>query len=123
MKVYVASKTKHAGKWLALRASGLAVNSTWIDEAGVGESACFIDLWIRCVREASRADALLLYVEPGDVLKGALVEVGAALGCGVPVHVVGAPDGSWVNHPLVRRHESLEDALACLEVDGWKTER
>ncbi len=116
MKVYTASKTRHAPLWQALRASGVEVNATWIDEAGAGESPCLVDLWIRCIREATEADALLLYVEPGDVLKGAFVEVGAALACGVPVYVVGSPEGSWVNHPLVVRCDSVAEALLDMEV-------
>ena len=53
------------------------------------------------MREASEADCLLVYCEPGDQLKGGLVEVGAALSAGKPVYAVGPMDGSWVHHPLV----------------------
>lgn len=112
MTIYTASKVKHAHLWRSLRASGVPVNSTWIDEAGEGQSASLSDLWVRCVREASTASAVLVYIEPGDWLKGALVEVGAALACGVPVLVVGDPDGSWINHPLCHRCASVDAALA-----------
>lgn len=67
------------------------------------------------------ADRLVLYVEPDDFpLKGALVEVGIAIGAGVPIFVVAPsveidasfrPLGSWINNPLVRRVETVEGAF------------
>jgi hypothetical protein len=109
--IYAASLTKHAPRRLALRAAGAPLVSTWLDEWGPGESPSMRDLWIRNVREAAAADALVLYHEAGDVLKGAFVEVGAALACDVPVFVVGDPPGSWVAHPSVHRCPSLNEAL------------
>jgi hypothetical protein len=112
VRIYGASKTSHASKWIALRASGVPIISTWIDEAGAGQSASLVDLWIRCVREAANATALVMYVETGDVLKGGYVEAGAALACGVPLFVVGPAQGSWVEHPLVTRCASLDEAIS-----------
>lgn len=110
--LYTASKTRHAPTWRGLRAAGVPVISTWIDEAGPGETASFPDLWSRCIREASTASALLVYAEEGDLLKGGFVEVGAALGCGVPVFAVGTQAGwSFTSHPLVTKCESVAEAL------------
>lgn len=36
LKIYVASKTRHAAKWKALINKGYNIISTWIDEAGPG---------------------------------------------------------------------------------------
>ena len=105
-RVYIASKTKHAALWRSLRKT-MGFISTWIDEAGEGETSDFADLWRRCIEEARTADALVAYHEPGDVWKGAFVEIGAALAAGVPVYVIGDPPGSWPNHPLVTRCASL----------------
>jgi hypothetical protein len=69
------------------------------------------DLWRCCVREASTAAVVLLYAEPGETMKGALVEVGAALSAGVPVVVVGDPPGTWGYHPLIIRVGDLDKAL------------
>lgn len=111
---YIASKVKHAPRWLDLRAHGVPINSTWIDEAGEGESSDYADLWMRCIQEASDADALIVYVEPGEHLKGALVEVGVALASGKEVRVVGElPSKSLVHHPLVRQFKTLDDALGA----------
>jgi hypothetical protein len=110
--VYTASKTRHAPIWRGLRSAGVPVISTWIDEAGPGETASFSDLWIRCIREASTAGALLVYAEEGDVLKGGFVEVGAALGNGVPVFAVGTQPGwSFTSHPLVTKCASVAEAM------------
>lgn len=110
--IYFASKVKHAEKWRKIRAKGLPVISTWIDEAGEGETSDFSDLWVRCVREASSAQALILYAEPEDVLKGAFIEVGAAIASEVPVYVVGRqPRWTWCEHPLVTECNSIEAAL------------
>ena len=100
--IYIASKTKHAPKWRALRANGIPIISTWIDEAGEGETSDYADLWCRCISESKNAAALILYVEEGDVLKGAYVEMGAAVGAGVPVFAVGPIPMSFVEAKLVK---------------------
>lgn len=109
--IYFASKVKWAHKWRALREAGIPINSTWIDEVRNKQSLSLPDLWTRCVNEAKSAKAVILFVETGEILKGALVEVGAALGNGVRVLVVGEVDGSWVNHPLCTKCGSVNDAL------------
>lgn len=112
--IYTASKTRHASLWRALRDQGYPIISTWIDEAGEGESRSLSDLWVRCIRESSRCAVLLLYVEPGDVLKGAHAEAGVALSHGIPVHYVGPPDlFSMLNHPGVRQFDTTAAALAA----------
>lgn len=112
--IYTASKTAHADKWRALRDSGWPIISTWIDEAGVGETASFEDLWLRCIGEAKSAGAVLLYREPGEVLKGAFIEAGAALASNVPVYAVGCGEFSFVNHPMVWQYGSIEEALGVI---------
>ena len=100
--IYVASKTKHAPTWRQLRDFGFPICSTWIDEAAQGQTKSWPDLWSRCVREAACSDALVLYHETGEVLKGALVEVGVALGEGIPVFWVG-PRMSVCSHRCVKQ--------------------
>lgn len=112
--LYVASKAKHGAMWKALRASGVPIVSTWIDEFGEGETASWSDSWSRFVQEASSARAVIFYCEAGEVHKGALVEIGCALAAGRPIFVVGPIDHSWINHPLVSRCESITAALAAV---------
>ena len=112
--IYVASKTKHAPIWLSLREQGLPIISTWIDEAGPGESTDLSDLWIRCIREASSATALLIYNEPNDILKGGWVELGCALSNNIPVFAVGIENFTIANHPNISHFNKLEDAITAL---------
>ena len=110
--IYIASKTIHAPKWRALRDEGHPIISTWIDEAGIGETKSFPQLWMRCIGEASLCSALIVYREPDEVLKGGFIEVGAALGNDKHVYAIGCEAYSFVNHPNVYRCRSMESALA-----------
>ena len=112
--IYGASKSHNAWIWISLRSKGVPINATWIDEAGEGHTVDWENLWERCIAEAMEADALILYVDPGDVLTGALVEVGAALGAGNRVLVVGEPGFRFAAHPLVSCHSSIDEALSAL---------
>ncbi len=100
---------------------GVPVISTWIDESEPGQTADWSDLWERSVFEASMAAALVVYNEPGERMKGALSEIGAALACGVPIFWVGPvddPEGSAytvARHRLVTRCPTLSDAMALAQ--------
>ncbi|WP_192246147.1 hypothetical protein [Mesorhizobium silamurunense] len=109
----MASKVVHADKWKKLRAEGWPIISTWIDEAWVGETKDFADLWKRCADEASKASVLLLYREPGEILKGAFIEAGIALAAGRSVFAIGCAEFSFVNHPLVTQFDDLPSALSA----------
>lgn len=111
--IYTASKTTHAQRWRMLRAVGCPVIATWIDEAGQGQTSDFADLWERCISEAAGADCVILYRQPGEVLKGALVEAGAALASGKPVLFAGDKDGlgSFLSHRLAEECEGLTHAI------------
>lgn len=126
-RVYVASRAsvpERPAMWRRLRDDGYTIVSSWIDEAGQGETASFADLWKRVVREIRSATRFVLYVEHDDFpLKGALVEVGVALAASVPVYVVapgvtiGAdyrPIGSWLAHPLVVIEPDILKAMGIL---------
>ena len=109
--IYIASKTTHGARWRALRASGVPIISTWIDEAEAGATSNWPDLWHRCVREARQAAATIVYREQGEVLKGAFVEMGAALAAGRPVFAVGCDEFSVRHHMRVVPCASFEEAL------------
>ena len=131
-RFYVASRAsvpERAAMWRRLRAEGAPIISTWIDEAGEGETADFGELWQRVEREIKSATALIFYAKPDDLpLKGALVEVGMALASRVPVYVVvpdikmcprtNRPIGSWISHWLVRRFDTVEQAIQAAEARG-----
>lgn len=109
--IYIASKTTHGARWRDLRASGVPIISTWIDESGVGETNDWPGLWHRCVREASQAAATIVYREPNEVLKGAFVEMGAALAAGRLVFAIGCEEFSVRHHMRVVPCSSLAEAV------------
>lgn len=119
--VYFASKTKHAARWQALRAAGVPTTSTWIDEAGEGQTADYEELAQRCVDEIEDSIAVVLYCESGDILKGTQVEVGVALAFGIPVFCVGMCETLsrvFRKHPLWREFRTVEAALAAIPLKG-----
>lgn len=124
--IYIASRAslpERAARWKHLRdVEGWLIVSTWIDEAGEGETNDFSELWSRIEAEVKSAERLIFYAEANDFpLKGGLVEAGIAISAGVPIFVVTPgvvieprscrPVGSWMKHPLVRVVPSIELAL------------
>lgn len=123
---YIASRAslpERSATWRKLRdVEGWKITSSWIDEAGAGETADLGSLWTRIEAEVARSERLILYVEPGDFpLKGALIEVGMALAHRIPIRIVAPgvvleptsfrPIGSWVRHPMVTFCDTMAEAL------------
>lgn len=123
---YIASRAslpERSAAWRRLRdVDGWKITSTWIDEAGAGQTPDLGALWLRIETEVAASERLVLYVEPEDFpLKGALIEVGMALAHRIPIRVVAPgvvlepvsfrPIGSWVRHPLVTFVDTMEEAL------------
>jgi hypothetical protein len=115
-RIYIASKAKHGDRWRYLRDTHAApFISTWIEESGAGQTTDWPGLWSRCVREAAGASALVVYREPGEELKGAWIEVGAALASGVPVFAVGCSEFSIRHHPMFTECVDIGQAIAAAE--------
>lgn len=110
--IYIASKTKHADRWRTI-ASVHPVSSTWIYEAGEGETSDYDDLWNRCLTEAANSKALVLYREADDVLKGGWIELGAALANGIPVHAVGIEEFTVAKYGKITHHRTMKDAVTA----------
>ena len=120
-QIYTASKVWHAPKWRTLRDIGMNVKASWLDfPEGSLSVEQQVDLWTKCVEEATDADFVLLYAEPGDVMKGALIEAGCCLAAGGTVLQVGegpslmagdGSDASFTQHPRWRRCADLAKAL------------
>ena len=127
-KVYVASRAsipERPAMWKSLRDSGWLITSTWIDEAGPGQTADLCELWYRIESEIRSSDGLILYAEKTDFpLKGAFIEAGMALGMRKPVAVVmGGPKfisrdldpiGSWIFHGRCEPFSTLDAAHAWI---------
>ena len=85
---YVSSKLKHAQMWKAARDNGWDIISSWIDGEKLEGHEALQDMWDTYFTEIAHCTQLVLYVEPGEKLKGALIEVGAALMLGKKVVVI-----------------------------------
>jgi nucleoside 2-deoxyribosyltransferase len=110
-----------AETWRELRFQvvDIEVVSSWIDIPHIQKlddqmnSKVLEGAWERNVQDVRKCDALLAYAAPEDVLVGALVEVGVALGAGKTVICVGSSRsfGTWVFHENVYKAKSVMDAV------------
>lgn len=107
MKIYIASKAIHRPRWRSLRSAGVPIISRWIDVedkySADPTGLDFANLWDMCVEDVRECDVLVCYVEQGEVLKGALVELGGALLLGKRIIASGprtayADNGTWLHH-------------------------
>jgi hypothetical protein len=126
--IYIASRTHHAARWNALKATGAPIVSTWhgmIEADGTDNALANLSaLWGGIQVELTRCAGLVLYVEPDDFpLRGAFIETGMAFARRLPIAIVapgvrlddhGRPLGSWIKHPSVAMHESVEAAIRAL---------
>src|SRR5262245_34115372 len=81
VKVYPASKARHAHWWRSLRAAGIPIEASWIDapfnraNSEPPTSEQWSRHWRQCIDEASNADVCLFVDLPGENQCGALVEM------------------------------------------------
>lgn len=126
LRLYFASKLRHAPLWRSLRDGRLSfcnVQCQWIDTPEVenldlvGSPARFGEIWLKDINEARKADYTLLYCPEGDapLLKGARVEAGATLACGGGVIIIGYLEDSWTYHPRVIRTQA-EDFGPAIDI-------
>jgi hypothetical protein len=129
MKVYVASRTPHAAMWRNLRDKwdefNIHINSSWIykhqiELDSIHSDEVFTEGWERSIAEVQHSRYLVTYSREGETLRGALIEIGAALGIGTPVLIVGwcsdvyGTHGSWQFHPLVSKVPDFDAAKEWL---------
>jgi len=99
----------------------LSICSSWIEtvtrEADTPDAAP--SFWERDFAEIKTADAVVCWAHGHDVLRGALVEAGYALGLGKPVICIGKSHcyGTWQFAKQVVRLATWEEALTyCINV-------
>lgn len=123
MKIYGASKLKYAPLWRKLRQEWIEheFTNTWIDtylDAGGGTLPDICrTAWIKNVEDVLRADCVLLFAGYHDeLLRGAILEAGVAIGAGRQVIVTGLSSsyGSWQFHPAVIRIPTLDNVREFL---------
>lgn len=112
LRIYPASKTRHSIKWIEAHATWEHVHFTarWIKQVTIDGGDILktqashewaARCWIEDIEDIQHSDYLMLYAEPEEHLRGALVEAGAAIASGIPVILIGEhPDyGTWQWHP------------------------
>lgn len=97
IKVYTSAKIDHAVKLKAADQDGFHFNARWLDTAEAGRQRLKpVTHWQQeNFDDIVAAHFFLLYVEPGDHLKGSLVELGYAIGRGKMCWIAG--DGNGVD--------------------------
>lgn len=126
IKVYCASKLHHAELWKRLYDEWndvMEIVARWpfAHVNTVPDTAHYAKIfWQQDHEDVVKADVVLIYAEPDDKLRGALVEAGMAIALGKQVIVVGEhPDyGTWQYHPLVNRVPDIESARILLSCMG-----
>ena len=123
-KVYIASKMQHAEKWRDLyNKSGLHIVSRWpfLEPFVEPTKNNALKFWQDDVADIKNCDVLMIYAEENEHLRGALVEVGLALGLGKYVVVIGDhPDfGTWRYHPRVYNLVDLDQAINFIRKKPW----
>lgn len=121
IRVYFASKLEEAERWrtLCARFPHFQAHARWLkhcklETPDTAEHAA--DFWLQDEQDVRDADAVVVFGMGDQKLRGALVEAGIAIACGVPVIVVGDhPDYStWQHHPGVHRMATLDAAIKFL---------
>lgn len=112
IKIYTASKLRHADFIKSQRMDGFHFCARWLDYVN---DRTPVSHWMdNNFTDIRSSDAVLIYGEEADHLKTALVDAGYAIACGKPVYVIGAhPDyHPWCYFvPYVKRAATFEQAL------------
>jgi nucleoside 2-deoxyribosyltransferase len=126
IKVYTASKLKHAPLWKQLKEEWIEIEfvARWpfFHVGNIPDTSYYAKVfWKQDLEDVQLSDIVLVYAEEGDKLRGALVEAGMAIALGKEVIVVGeSPDyGTWTWHSNVYRVSDLTDArllLGCMSL-------
>jgi len=125
--VYGASVLFHATFWISNhgeekdRWPGVKWTARWpfLVAQGFTDSSINSSLfWQYDMADISNAEVVMVFAQPKDHLRGALVEAGIALGQNKPVLLVGSNPGfgSWQHHPMVFKADSLDAAAEWLRL-------
>jgi nucleoside 2-deoxyribosyltransferase len=123
LRIYTASKLKHAGRWRQMREEWPEFHwvARWpVDHCGnIPDTDTFARwFWKQDVEDVARCDVLVIYAEGDDHLRGALVEAGVAIALHKTVIVVGSHEdyGTWQWHSSVRRVKDFDELRITLNL-------
>lgn len=122
-RVYTASKLKHAPMWKHIHDThpDIYFHARWLKHTltlktpDTPENA--EEFWFQDEEDVKHSDAVFVYAESEDHLRGALVEAGMGIAYGVPVFVIGkhVDYGTWQYHSGVYRVGTVEEAIEKLK--------
>lgn len=101
----------------SLNILGIPTRAPWLNWATESHPDEALN-WLACQSEVQDCRGILVYAMDAG-LRGALVEVGMALGLGKPVFMY-TPTytadrfGTWVNHPLIRSYHDQSKLISDL---------
>lgn len=120
LKVYTATKIKHRDLFRKLREEWTEFHftATWLDMKLISDFDAVecVKGWAQNEIDVAASAVTLVYAEQGDILRGALVEAGIAIGVGARVISVGDNYnyGTWRYHPKVHNVPTLLHAREWL---------
>lgn len=124
MKIYVAASNQEKARFVAeaLKQQGQEITSSWVympfhrtEEHTPAERR---EIATRDVNEVKQSDFFVLVAQEDRPPGGKFVEAGVAIGCGIPVVVIGRRENMLMWHPYVLTVESLEELI-----DRWFPEK
>tara|TARA_A100001391_G_C5020454_1_gene265674 strand:+ start:200 stop:583 length:384 start_codon:yes stop_codon:yes gene_type:complete len=121
VKVYIATKMKYAESLRKRFLEHPEINFTcrwpYVEPFVPPEPQHAANFWEHDLMDVAACDVLVCYGDEEDVLRGALVEVGFALGYGKEVIVVGdSPSfGTWQHLPRVKRIGTMDGVMTYLK--------
>lgn len=121
IKVYISAKLEHAAKLAALRFDGIHINSRWIEMADAGRKRMKpVTHWQQeNFDDIDMAHFVILYLEPGDHLKGSLFEIGYAIRAGKKVWIAGDGHGVEVPWPAEAIHGDEPRRIPHKDIEPW----
>lgn len=123
IRVYVASKLRHAEKFMKLRNEypDIHFTASWPITAGLGsEAERPVYQWMgESEVQILNSDCVLVYAEAGEILKTALIQVGIAYARRIPIFVIGEHDSyaEWqFNTNIVTRVPNIKRAMSDIRI-------
>lgn len=120
LRIYTASKLRHAQKWRELRSEWpeFLFVSRWIDMPTFqdGKPEVCREGWIVDEHDVRKSDIVMVYAQDSEDLRGALVEAGMGIALDKCLLLVGESEsfGTWQHHPLCVKVPDLAAARVVL---------
>jgi hypothetical protein len=122
--IYVISKIAYASMWISYRDQGYPIISRWLDvDADPKDPQQMQQLWEMILEDCQKAVVAVICLQEGETIKGGKIEIGAILGRGGRIFLVGTDpeideDPRFYSQALERcthLDEAMEKARAAVE--------